>query len=94
MDLAQNSITVADVFYDHADCGQIEDLIQLLVLNDHLLVYAVQMLGTAGDVVLHVHLVQGFSDLLDDLVDELYPLLLLLRHFDLQRVVLLRMQVF
>ena len=53
--------------HQHPDAHEIEDLVELPVLDDHLLVDAPQMLRTAGDLRLDAQPTEPLADLLDDL---------------------------
>ena len=63
---AQHRVAVGDGIDQHADGDQVEDLLEGLVLQHHLLVDAVKVLGPPVDVVADMLLIQLGGKLLDN----------------------------
>ena len=78
MDDAEHAIAVLDGVDEHAQRRQIVDLADVLLIALHLLVDAVEMLGTPLDFCRYMRLFKLFHDLLVRLVDECLTLLALL----------------
>ena len=94
MHLTQHSVAVPDSLHDHPDGDQVEDLIQLLVLVHHFLIYTVELLGAARDFVIHIQQIQGGPDVIHDFSDELFPFCFLRTDFLLQFRIGFRMKIF
>ena len=80
MDDAQHGVAVGDGVHQHPDGDQVVDLVKGLVLQNHLAVDGVEVLGPAVDVVMNVLLVQLLGQLGDDHADVFLPLGALLPH--------------
>ena len=94
MDDTERCIAVFDGFHDDADRKEVIDLIQRLVLVDHLFVDAEKVLDSSVDICLNAGLVDMTGHLFYDRIDKLLPLLPL--HADLlhQFIVRIRLQIF
>ena len=93
MNGTQHAVAVPHRVYDDADRRKVEDLVQLLVLELHLLVNAVIVLLAAVDLVFDAGILQDLVDLPDDLVDHALPAHLPLLHLPVQFLVGFRLQV-
>ena len=80
VDDAQHGVAVGDGIHQHPDGDQVVNLVEGLVLQDHLAVDGVEMLGPAVDIVMDVLLVQLLGQLGDDHADVFLPLGALLPH--------------
>ena len=77
MDDTQNVVAVPHRVHDHPEGEQVEDLVQALVLVEHLPVDGVGMLHPAVDDVIDVQLLQPVVDLDLDAAHEVLVLLVL-----------------
>ena len=77
MDHAQNIVAVPHVFHDHPEGEEVEDLVQGLVLVEHLAVDGVGVLHPAVDDVLDIEIVQPLVDLVLGAAHEVLILLAL-----------------
>ncbi len=66
----EHRIAVADGVHQDADAHQVVDVVEALILRDHLLVHRVHMLRAAGDPGLDLGLAQVCGDLLDHVLQE------------------------
>ena len=89
----QDTIAVLDAFHQHAHSRQIVDLADVLLIPLHLLVDAVEMLGTAADIRHDLALGQLLLDLLDGVVNESLALLALLLDTFHQVIICLRIKI-
>ncbi len=94
MDHTESRITVLDGFHDNTHGKQIIDLVEGLVLIDHLLIYTEEMLGASLHLGINMGIFQMLCDLCDDAIDKLFPLTLSEGDLFNQIVVNLRLQVF
>ena len=74
MDDTERCIAVFDGFHDDADRKEVIDLIQRLVLVDHLFVDAEKVLDSSVDICLNAGLVDMTGHLFYDRIDKLLPL--------------------
>ena len=63
---AQHRVTIRHGIHQHADGDQIVNLIEELILNHHLAVDAVQMLGTARHFKMHAQILELLGQFLND----------------------------
>ena len=93
MDDAKHCVTVRDRFHEHTHSKKIVNLVQILVLGDHLLVDAKIMLDAAVNRALDTVLLKRGLDLVHDLRDILLALLFAAVHVLNELVVLFRFQI-
>ena len=93
MNDAENRIAVFYGIHQHADRGEIENLVQLFVLVVHLTVDAVKMLRTALHLIVNVQCIQSFGQLPDDFIYILFALLFSLVDLLCQFFVKIRMKL-
>ena len=67
VDRAQRGVAVLDRVDDDPDADQVEDVVELLALDDHLLVDAPQVLRATGDVGVDAQLLQPLAHVLEHL---------------------------
>ena len=77
MDDAQDGIAVRDGVHDHPDRDEVIDLVEGLLLQDHLPVNGIEVLAAAVDIVMDMLLVQALGKLGDDQANAFLPLLAL-----------------
>ncbi|MNJ47053.1 hypothetical protein D3C77_421980 [compost metagenome] len=90
MDDPEGRITIFNIVHDNANRQQIINFIELLILCRHFLIYAVNMLWTAGQFSLHAHLIQLLLNAGDNVLNEFLSLRPLLVHQIGNAVILLR----
>lgn len=74
MDDAQDGVAVRDGIHDDPDRDQIIDLIEGFLLQHHLAVDGIEMLGAAVDVVMNALGIEALGKLGDDQADAFLPL--------------------
>src|SRR5699024_320177 len=80
MDDTEDCITVLDVIYEHPHCKQVENLVELLALLFHLLIYAVYMFRPSRQRALYTRLIHLVFDFIDCFIDDFFTLTAFLFH--------------
>ena len=90
---SQCGVTVFDGIYDNTDGKQIIDLIDCLILIDHLLINGKEMLGAAGDLRLNARLIDLLANLTHKALHVIIPDTFAHDNLLYQVVICLRIQV-